>query len=409
MLTERLKLGRGDSFGSDYSDDLEPGSPTPSAFKARGEFPGALSDPKPTKALTQSQAFAFFLCGMLNQFSYTVMLAAAKSMLGELPLSLALLADDAPACCMQYLAPRIPVPFKHRIRLVAACTGAAFLLCAWSSSAVLRLLGIGLCSLAFGVGESALLNKAAELPEDAVASFSAGSGFSGILGTASYMMLTSMLAPWSTLTLLAPLPGLLLLRAAEALPPCAPSVQKKDDDRSAAAAPKRAVSDGTIVRLYFAPLFFVYFFTFSLNHALLPHLVVHFAPPIDQAYVHYFFVYHIGVCAGRCACRWLQVPVLVLVKVQGILWCGVLVHEAHVRVGWLDLSLSGYNECLIIMCVLGFCIGLAYGCTFSALQREIPGASKARATAIVSMATTTGPIAAGVVGVLLEWLVVWLN
>lgn len=326
------------------------------------------------------------------------MLAAAQLLLVDLPTSLVLLADDTPALVMQYFAPRFPLHFNVRVVLVAVCTSMSFLVCVCSSSQIVHLLGIGLCSLGFGLGESTLINAAASMPPSAVAAFTAGSGFSGLVGTATWLGLQAVgCSVHTSLMLLAFLPGAVMIGASRELQPQAQTQRSNrnlnnQDSFQYRLKSIKPTSDKIILTKFFLPLFLVYLLTFSLNHALLPHLVVKAAPPANQAYVSFFFCYQLGCCIGRCGWTMIRhfVSTVTLAKLQFTIWAAVLVHEMHVRIGWLDFSLSSYNECFVMMLTLGVSCGACYGSTFGAMQEEVEPSARGRASSLVSTATTLG-------------------
>ena len=107
----------------------------------------------------------FFLCGLINNVYYVVILSAAKSILpgddaeGRPAYSSLLLAADTPALLAQFCGPMLLYfSFKSRVLCVSVLNAAALLIVASADSIAVRCCGVLLASLCFGLGESACLS-----------------------------------------------------------------------------------------------------------------------------------------------------------------------------------------------------------------------------------------------------------
>lgn len=162
---------------------------------------------------------AFFICGLINNFAYVVMLSAALDLLkgsggntAQLA-SLVLLCDILPSFLVQFGAPWYMqrLPYWLRIHLVFVFMTASFLLPAIFESIFLRLLGVVFASLASGFGEITFLALSARYHRNTVSAFSSGTGGAGVAGAFSYQALRYFFTASTTLYMCAPVPVLIEL------------------------------------------------------------------------------------------------------------------------------------------------------------------------------------------------------
>lgn len=135
----------------------------------------------------------FFICGLLNNFGYSVMLSAALDMLAEsgvnLPPSIVLLADILPSFLIQFTAPWFMsyIPYSIRVIFAVFLAVASFLLPAFFEPVGLKLLGVICAAISSGFGEITFLSYTSHFNKNTVSTWSSGTGGAGILGTWSYL------------------------------------------------------------------------------------------------------------------------------------------------------------------------------------------------------------------------------
>ncbi|KNC54893.1 BTN1 protein [Thecamonas trahens ATCC 50062] len=149
----------------------------------------------------------FFLCGLVNNFGYVVMLSAAGHLLEDspdIPKSAVLLADILPTFLLKLTAPFFmhKLPYSLRVWIVAIFGVAAFQMTGWLTSVWLRLTGVIFASISAGFGEVTFLAMSSFYHKNTVSAWSSGTGGAGIFGSFMYLMLTSWIGLSSPLTLL---------------------------------------------------------------------------------------------------------------------------------------------------------------------------------------------------------------
>eukprot|EP00771_Trimastix_marina_P001332 gnl/Trimastix_PCT/2399.p1 GENE.gnl/Trimastix_PCT/2399~~gnl/Trimastix_PCT/2399.p1 ORF type:complete len:490 (-),score=125.45 gnl/Trimastix_PCT/2399:26-1423(-) len=139
---------------------------------------------------------SFFICGLVNNFGYVVMLSAAKDLLkGKAPTAVVLLCDILPTLLIKITAPFFMhrIPYWIRIIFCVLCQLASFQLVAWCNSVGLRLIGVVLASIAAGLGEITFLAITSYYHRNTISAWSSGTGGAGLAGSLSYLGLTSWL------------------------------------------------------------------------------------------------------------------------------------------------------------------------------------------------------------------------
>lgn len=140
---------------------------------------------------------SFWLLGLLNNSSWVIMIASAKS-ISTGGVALVFLADTLPGLCVKATSPFWFDLVGYRARFVWA-TGfmaAAFCLVGFGGSLQAELAGVSLCSAQSALGEASLLALASRFPKrgsDAVAAWSSGTGFAGVFGYAWVAAFTFLL------------------------------------------------------------------------------------------------------------------------------------------------------------------------------------------------------------------------
>ena len=136
---------------------------------------------------------AFFICGLINNFGYVVMLSAADHIGGKLPESATLLADILPTFIIKISAPFFMDRIPYRIRIVFAILMGliSFQLVAWGTNSAWRLAGVVCASISSGLGEITFLALSSFYHRNVVSSWSSGTGAAGIVGATWYLAFTA--------------------------------------------------------------------------------------------------------------------------------------------------------------------------------------------------------------------------
>ena len=151
------------------------------------------------------QAYCYFwLFGLINNVLYVVILSAAVDIVGPtLPKSLVLLADIFPSLtvklCSPFFIDKIKYSYRIWFLIIMSCLG-MFLVS--FKNLFVCLLGVSFASVSSGFGEVTFLQLTHYYGQISLNGWSSGTGGAGILGGASYMVLTSVFKVQVKLTLL---------------------------------------------------------------------------------------------------------------------------------------------------------------------------------------------------------------
>jgi len=173
------------------------------------------SEPKVEEKAKKRDLIAFWICGLLNNFGYVVMLSAALDMLqcAHLSPAIVLLADIFPSFIAQFFAPWFMnrIPYSFRVIFTVALSIVSFLIPAFFTPIWLKLLGVVAASISSGFGEITFLSYSSYYNKNTVSAWSSGTGGAGILGSWSYLGLRYLLDAKNTLIVSSPLPvGMLI-------------------------------------------------------------------------------------------------------------------------------------------------------------------------------------------------------
>eukprot|EP00913_Durusdinium_trenchii_P024058 g22594.t1 len=127
---------------------------------------------------------AFWILGLLNNFLWVVMNAGAGS-INEAGIALVYLVNVVPSLTMKLTGPYWfhYVSYRCRINLMAFFMVLCLCIVAWGNSGHVKLLGVGFCSLAAGMGEASILAMTSFYDaQSCLAAWSSGTGFAGIAG-----------------------------------------------------------------------------------------------------------------------------------------------------------------------------------------------------------------------------------
>eukprot|EP01119_Soliformovum_irregulare_P015001 TRINITY_DN4173_c0_g1_i1.p1 TRINITY_DN4173_c0_g1~~TRINITY_DN4173_c0_g1_i1.p1 ORF type:complete len:416 (+),score=75.44 TRINITY_DN4173_c0_g1_i1:38-1285(+) len=380
------------------------------------------------------ELIGFFLCGMMNNFAYSVMLSAASDMMkGLLPASVVLLADILPCLIVQATAPWYMnrIPYAIRIILIVSLAIGGFLIPALFSSIGLKLLGVVFASISSGLGEITFLAYSAKFHKNTVSAFSSGTGAAGVLGAVSYLALSYAFTSEQRLLYFSPLP--LIMAISFFFLMRTPSITVETSIITNETAPlipdekERLISDEKetitqtiiveevtpipepamtlrhkaklMVRLlpYMLPLAAVYFGEYLINQGVSPLLVYPRDPAFaGREYTYYQALYQVGVFISRSSVNF--VP-LRNIWVPAVLQ---LVNAAFLSfVAVYDFIPSIYIVFVIVVWE-GLLGGAIYVNAFYLISQKFFGAEKEYSMGAVSMSYASSITAAAGVGILWE-------
>ncbi|EJS43167.1 yhc3p [Saccharomyces arboricola H-6] len=379
----------------------------------------------------------FWLFGLINNVLYVVILSAAVDIVGPtLPKSLVLLADIFPSLtiklCSPFFIDRIKYSYRIWSLVTMSCIG-MFLVS--FKNLFVCLLGISFASLSSGFGEVTFLQLTHYYKQVSLNGWSSGTGGAGILGGASYMILTSIFKVPVKLALMIfsilPFAFLFYFKLDsndvkstyqslqqpnevedEQLEPFAVAFTHTNASHSLYST-KQHVSH-TLKRLqrlvfpYMLPLTTVYLFEYLINQAVSPTLLF----PIDSdeksksmpfffhkyrdIYVTYGTLYQLGVFISRSFGHLVRIKNLyILASLQGINLCITILQS------WFYLFHSPWAVMVVIF-YEGFLGGASYINTFlNILEQENPEETEF-AMGAVSIADSFGVFLAALLGLGLE-------
>mgnify|MGYP001476399354 CR=1 FL=1 len=395
----------------------------------------------------------FFICGLFNNFAYVVMLSASKSLLPPTSfMSLVLIFDDLPALLAQITSPLLLkyISYPNRVTGIVVATIVSLIFAAYASSGDapnIALMAVTIASLCFGFGESTFFSLLSFHSTQAIGAFSSGTGCAGVLGSGIYLVLIEILSS-SSMALLAcaallPIHGasfaLLVLpehnervssksdgsRNNHSILPVASksedSKPRKKDESSSFWKNLNVIREhGHDVARFFFPLWTMYVVTYTINHALLPHtfdVVVTSSSSsssdnavnrtTEESYVSLFLTYQMAVFASRSSLNLFRLRYVSHVWILVLMQCLVFTTLFLFTFGYLQsvsILLSDLVRFLLYPIVMfeGLVSGAAYVNTFALLRMSLDIKSRELVMGIVVCATTAGPIAAALIGMIIE-------
>lgn len=413
---------------------------------------------------------AFWLLGLCNNFGYVVMLSAAKDILennseptandtgciahldnfkcSTISTGAVLLADILPSLTIKLFAPFTlhNIPYLTRHIAIVLLQASSYLIVAYSSSISIRLFGVVFASLGAGFGEVTYLSLSSHFHNDAILSWSSGTGGAGIFGALAFAILTDhrmlALSPQRALLSMLIVPLTLLItywqilqcpqtvhrfqwhspsswfripqqhRAAEHSPPIEETPESSTDHLQALLHPNERAGGGWIAdrrlsisaRLqiikpllkYMIPLGVVYFSEYFINQGLLEFLVFDCAHSIAlsamQQYRWYQVLYQFGVFLSRSSLKLfpLKEAVIPLIAFLQAINVAVLFEESF--------RLRIIPHIFVLMLIIfyeGLLGGSAYVNTFSAIHRTVPRANREFSISFVTLSDSIGIVMAG--------------
>ena len=132
---------------------------------------------------TTRAPYWFWLLGLLNNASYVIMIASAKS-IDAGGVAVVYLVAIGPGLAVKATAPYWfdLVRYEKRLLVAALSMVGGFLLAGLGGRRPLQLLGVALTSFQSALGEATVLALAARHDEGCVSAWSSGTGFAGIVG-----------------------------------------------------------------------------------------------------------------------------------------------------------------------------------------------------------------------------------
>ncbi|KAL9647539.1 hypothetical protein ABK040_006895 [Willaertia magna] len=367
---------------------------------------------KPVKKSNWRDLIAFFICGLLNNYSYVIMLSAAEDLVKGLT-GVVLLADIIPTLVLKVLAPFFLhlIPFNIRVTVAVALAIGSFLMVAWSEVIALRLVGVVLASISSGGGEITFLAMSSYYHKNTVSAWSSGTGGAGIAGSLSYLALKGWfnLTPKVALSIISPLPLIMLFATFFLMTGAHYSAgfcsrgkgiaKQKDSTVTELTAREKIRMIPTLLK-YMIPLTVVYYAEYSINQGIFPNLKFRKELiPMEDDYVYYQFLYQAGVFISRSSVNIFPIKRL---WVPAVLQCCLFIFfflDAYFRF----VPVIFFTFCLILF--EGLLGGGTYVNTYMCITKEMGPREREFTLSTVSMSDALGISAAGLTSVFLEpWL-----
>lgn len=394
---------------------------------------------------------AFFICGLINNFGYVVMLSAADHIGGKLPEAAVLLADILPTFIIKITAPFFMDRIPYRVRIVFAIFMGlvSFQLVAWGPNSTIKLIGVVCASISSGLGEITFLAMSAFYHRNVVSSWSSGTGAAGIVGATWYLAFTAwftfipndkrpfvamiacsgmpLLMAFAYFFLMSPLKtaakvNLSALINSELATPTEALLEHDDHslvnldgsaleaaptfESTAAEAPltlkERAKMIPTLL-WYILPLLLVYFGEYLINQGVDPSLVWPGTRISCQEYRYYQFLYQGGVFLSRSSVNLFRIRNIWWLPLFQILNLNVLTLQAIYQ------FIPYYWIVFLIVIFEGLLGGATYVNVYYALSTETSGTVREYSMSMTSVSDSIGISLAALVGLKLGPFLKTLN
>lgn len=391
---------------------------------------------------------AFFICGVLNNYSYVVMLSAAEEML-EGYAGVVLLFNILPALILKLFAPFFMhvIPYNLRISIVVLFAVGSFQFVGWFDFIGLKLFGVTLASLSSGLGEITFLAMSSYYHKDVISAWSSGTGGAGIFGALSYLALTAWfgITDFMTLMVITVAPLFMILaafgimsgyhsrsgfcssqkRASEQVPDLEAIAQQTDDTGGiddtqdgitmAMAIPSKpsktsvSAADLTLtdkikhiipLMKYMIPLFVVYYSEYLINQGVAPTITFkRGAIKGKQAYVYYQFLYQAGVFVSRSSVKIFHIRRVWIPSALQCVNLVILLIDAYFRL------IPNIFIVFVIIFWEGLLGGAAYVNSFYNISIEVEPEFKEFSLGVASVADSMGITLSGLTSSFLQsWL-----
>ncbi|KAK3927053.1 Battenin, partial [Frankliniella fusca] len=370
---------------------------------------------------------AFWVLGLCNNYGYVVMISAAYDILGKnfgleeakqipgprqcnyLSTGAILLADILPSLIVKALSPFMPLWINLRLSLVVACNLAGFTFVALAAELWVALLGVAVMSAAQGLGEASLLAYTAFFKDKSIiALWSSGTGAAGVLGSVSYLGLSTILSPRDSILFMNLAPAATMLAFWGLL--VRPRIDDNGPRHAGACAPEK-VKDGVPMfsstasftdklgdipplLKYICPLFAVYLFEYFINQGLFE-LIQYDVEGLSPAQQYKMFqaLYQIGVFVSRTSGGYVPIERMwILAALQGVNVAYFMLEAVY--------QVSGSVWVVAVLVVWeGLLGGAAYVRTFFCISSKVEPEKREFSMAMSSVADALGISAAGLLAI----------
>ncbi|CAE7938595.1 BTN1 [Symbiodinium sp. KB8] len=385
----------------------------------------------PGKCRLYANVIAFWILGLLNNFLWVVLNAGANE-INSAGIALVYLANVLPSLTMKLSGPYWfhYVSYKYRMWLIALLMVLCLLQVAWGQGPYQKLIGVGMASMAAGIGEASLLAMASFYEaKPCLTAWSSGTGFAGIAGYVWSLLfdyldlcfqVELMVALWLPLAFLLAFHCLLgppwideergarLDCAADSADSNSEELESEETESvmehhaSELATAKLSFQErfGYILSLwpYTVPLFFVYAAEYTIQSGFWAAMGF---PVTDPTSRHHFykwsnFMYQIGVFISRSA-------FILICRNRKVLWCGgflqVVMALFFAAAAWQPFG----DWWLLAPAFFVGCLGGGvYVGAFTLIAQEQPASFVELALSAASVADTFGMIAANIMGLLIQ-------
>lgn len=390
---------------------------------------------------------AFFICGVLNNYSYVVMLSAAEEML-EGYAGVVLLFNILPALILKLFAPFFMhvIPYNLRISIVVLFAVGSFQFVGWFDFIGFKLFGVTLASLSSGLGEITFLAMSSYYHKDVISAWSSGTGGAGIFGALSYLALTAWfgITDFMTLMVITVAPLFMILaafgimsgyhsrsgfcssqkRAPKQVPDLEAIAQQAGDtdgidgaqdgismamtipkpSKTSVSAADLTLADKIkhIIPLmkYMIPLFVVYYSEYLINQGVAPTITFkRGAIKGKQAYVYYQFLYQAGVFVSRSSVKIFHIRRVWIPSALQCVNLVILLIDAYFRL------IPNIFIVFVIIFWEGLLGGAAYVNSFYNISIEVQPEFKEFSLGVASVADSMGITLSGLTSSFLQsWL-----
>jgi battenin len=392
----------------DQQDDHELGVPNdakdPIVPLDHNDKQPAVKD-RPDHPASKKELICFFLFGVFNNFSYIIMLSAAKDILLRnkdgpvIPVGVVLLADILPTLLVKSTAALYldKIRSNHRVYIIIPTLFISFHVVAWFNPIPLKLFGIVLSSASSGLGEVTFISLTHHYHPSSVNAFSSGTGGAGLLAALFYVFCTTLLRlSLSTTLAICSLPVLMLWLAYKLLP--APHIEPTyvAVAHSTPTENRRALLKPLILQ-YVSPVAITYLAQYLINQGINPTIYFSDAPFSERDhYVLYQALYQVTAFLGKSTSKCVPIPYLwLLAALQS---CNLVLLFAHALAPWLP------NVWCMFLLVLyeGYLAGAIFVNAFYLVRTRVEEQHREFALQVTSAADAIGISAAGVLALVVE-------
>ncbi|XP_050531536.1 battenin [Daktulosphaira vitifoliae] len=367
---------------------------------------------------------SFFLLGLCNNFGYVVMLSSAHDILDTLSHSgnetsnstkyfdgyvrecnrlstgVILLADIIPGLLIKTISPFLALYINRRMVFCITLTFASFFIVANAKSELMATIGVALTSMSSGLGEPTLLAYMSYFDRSTITAWSSGTGGAGILGSLTYVTLTSFfgLSPTITMYLMLIVPIVMAVTFWVVLEHPNTDEVKIINNDSRESLTNSSITNKLAEKLsyipslanFMIPLCLVYFFEYLINQGLFE--LIYFKNisfSHNEQYRWYQVLYQVGVFISRSTVSFFPIEKL---------WILALLQAINF-IFFLFQSLYSFTPSIYIIFALiayeGLLGGSGYVNTYHNIAKKVPKEKQEFAMSITSLSDCLGITLAG--------------